>query len=431
MAVRGALRPAGPFGLFRGAIRASAPQQLGVHKIEEISLLDKMNQTQRSMPEMRILHLMRHVRSTDGGPTRALIDHVAVMTARGHSVGVLSADFEDSGLDSSNLIPLDVASETWGLLRRTCRDSVRRNIASADIVHLHLPWDPLNIQVARMAREAGVPYCVSLRGTLDDWCMRQKSVKKRLYMALFARSLLEQASFVHCTAAEEMRQSQVWYPRGRSVVIPNLLDLAPFRRLSGPELARRHFKLAADVPVILFLSRIHEKKGLHHLLRALPILGARHPVARVLIAGDGDISYVRSMRELASTAPKGYRVEFVGHVSGDLKLSLLEAADCFVLPSSQENFGFALFEAALTGTPIVVTNLVDTWRELESGASATIVRQDPRSIATGITTSLERTAGTARDRHAASSKKWATSYLDTSSIAAQFEAAYRGAITAP
>ena len=375
---------------------------------------------------MKIVHLMRHARATDGGPTRALVAHFNVMSRRGHDVIVLSADFGTSGLPESSVIPLRVSLRRWGGLRQSSNMTALRYVSEADIVHMHLPWDPVNIAVARWAKRAGVPYCISLRGTLDDWSMSQKAIKKRLYMTLFARRLLEEAAFVHCTAQEECRQSEPWYPNGKSVVIPNLVDLDEFEVPPTAEMAKARFGISQDDRTVLFLSRIHEKKGLHFLIDSMAYVTERIPNVRLIVAGTGEPDYVASLRRRA--AATGIRADFVGHVAGEMKLSLLRASDCFALPSSQENFGFALFESALVGTPIVVSDLVDTWRELRDGVGAVIVRQSPDKIAEGIENVLLSDLGGCSAR--ARSRSWAMEFLSVERIAGTFERAYQSAITA-
>jgi glycosyltransferase involved in cell wall biosynthesis len=372
---------------------------------------------------MKVMHLMRTVRAIDGGPTRALLDNVSVLSRRGHQVSVLACEVDTGLLPERQVINLGQKVGSWPHLSSATKAVVKCEMSTTDILHVHLPWDPLNLSITKLAQEAGVPYCVSLRGTLDDWSMSQKWLKKRIYMAFFARQLLEGAAFVHCTANDERRQSEVWYPQGRSKVIPNLLDLGPFKELPGVEEARSRYRIRDGQPLILFMSRLHAKKGLRFLIDAMSLVLVRSPAARLLVAGDGDARYVEKMRALVHDAGLSNSVEFIGHVNGSLKYSLLQAASCFVLPSSQENFGFALFEAAAVGTPIVVTNLVDTWRELQSGASAEITDQTAISVSKGILNIISTDAQQGAIQRA-SSRAWALEYLDTDRIASMFEQAY-------
>ena len=212
---------------------------------------------------------------------------------------------------------------------------------------------PHNTQLAAAARRIGLPYVVSVHGMLDDWCMTQRGLRKRVYMTLFERKTLESAAAVHCTAQAELEQARKWFSRGRGVVIPLVVDLEPFRELPGPELAREHIpELGGGRPVALYLSRLHPKKGLEKLLLGMGLHRPPHPdyIDYVtVIAGSGDDAYRAMLAKNVGKLDLEDRVVFPGFVTGDEKVSLYQAADVFVLPTSQENFGFVLFEALAAG----------------------------------------------------------------------------------
>ena len=257
-----------------------------------------------------------------------------------------------------------------------------------DVAHLHAAWQPVNISLSGLYASMGVPYVLSIHGMLDDWSMAQSSLKKRIYHRFFLSRILGGARAVHCTAQAELDQSSKWYPREKGVVIPLVFDLSPYRDLPGPGAARDAFPDAlgeSDEMTLLFLSRINVKKGLAHLLHAASILADRGMRPRVLVAGVGDPPhYAEEMRALARRLGIEDRTHFLGLVTGDLKTSLYQASDLFVLPTSQENFGFVFPEALASGTPVVTTRGVDTWPELESSGGAVITIQDPPALADAI-----------------------------------------------
>lgn len=278
-------------------------------------------------------------------------------------------------------------------------------------------------QVAKETHKAGKPYVISSRGTLDDWCMEQRRLKKVLYLRAAGGSwMLNHAAAVHCTAEGELRQSKKWFPGSRGVVIPNLLNLAPFEALPGPEAARAQFPhFDSGEPVLLFLSRLHYKKGVEHLIRAVAMLQKRGLPHRLLIAGGGDEEYERALRSQVEQFGLAERVAFVGMVVGDLKVSLYQAADLFVLPTSQENFGFVLYEAMASGTPLLTTKGVDTWPELET-AGGVVVEQDAEEIANAIAdlTALRELL----PERGAKGRAWVFENLEQKRIAGRFEAMY-------
>lgn len=306
-------------------------------------------------------------------------------------------------------------------------ERLRVEIRGTDVVHLHGVWTPFMTQVAKESHRAGKPYVISSRGTLDDWCMQQRRLKKLLYLKAAGGSwMLNHAAAVHCTAEGELQQSKKWFPGSKGVVIPNLLNLKPYEKMPGPEAAREKFPFFdTGEPVLLFLSRLHYKKGVEHLIQALAILTERGLAHRLLVAGGGDEAYERSLRALVERLGLKDRIAFVGMVVGDLKVSLYQAADLFVLPTSQENFGFVLYEAMASGTPLVTTNGVDTWPELEQ-AGGTVVEQDAAEIAEAIAgLTAQRELLSARG---AKGRQWVFENLEEKRIAGRFEAMYREAV---
>jgi glycosyltransferase involved in cell wall biosynthesis len=380
---------------------------------------------------MHVVHSLRAIRLSLGGPPVSLMDICQALHGRGHRVTVLSPFPDDVPTqwlrgDGPTVVRQEVRSPKWGTLTAEGRRRTVEALRGADMLHLHMPWDPLNRQLASIATSLGVPYCVSIRGTLDDWAMAQKALKKRAYMALHGRRLLESAAFVHCTAEGERMQSERWYPRGRSKVIPNLLDMSPYERPPGPEPANREFGIPADVPVLLFMSRIHPGKGLEYVVGAMPDVVAKHPDALLVVAGDGPPEFVARIRQQIESLGISRSVRLVGYVSGDLKTSLLCRSSVFLLPSSHENFGNAVFQAAACGTTVVITRQVETWRELWLGRVARVVQQDPWEIGVVVNEELSmkpevRMADSERIRN------WTFEFFGGDRIIRMYEDAYASA----
>jgi len=294
------------------------------------------------------------------------------------------------------------------------------------VLQLHGVWERANIQISGMARRVGTPYVVSLRGMLDDWCMAQRGLKKRMYLRLGGRKVLEGAAYVHCTAEGELEQSHKWFPKGHGRVIPNLMDLDVFSTLRGPGPAEQQWpELKGPGPHLLFLSRLHVKKGIEHLLAAMPRLLEAFPDIQLFMVGPGEDEYVASLKQLARTYGVDGCTHFTGQVGGEEKWSLYEACDLFVLPSSQENFGFVQFEALACGTAVMTTKLVDTWREIVNSGGGIAVEQSADAIVKGIAPLLadrEKLASMGK-----TGRKWIFDHMSTDSIASQLEAMYQDA----
>jgi len=378
---------------------------------------------------MKILHYKPTICLEEGGVVRAVLDMCTEMAGAGHEVTLATTDTKDvpqpwregaPGCPSLLTVP--------NRMRPTHCDALVRRIGEVDVVHLHAVWQPTNLQVAKACRRLGKPYIVSIHGMLDDWTIGQKHLKKRVFLALGGSPYLSHAAVVHATAEAELSQATKWLGGAPGEVVPLLFDLAGFAELpgSGPALAKFP-EIDTSVPRLLFLSRINYKKGVDRLLRAAAILRDRGIAFQLLIAGTGDEPYASQMHALRDQLGLGDRVLFLGFVSGVEKVSLYQAATAFVLPTSQENFGFVYFEALACGTPVVTTRGTDTWPEIESSGGGVIASGEPEPFAEAIAGLLAEgePAIAARGEKA---RAWTLDYFQPARIVAAYEALYARAV---
>ncbi len=379
---------------------------------------------------MRIVHAIRTTRLSHGGPARSVLDLAAGLHARGHEVTIATLDAEGVPEEWARANgPRTVTLRSWpgerGFLTPSSARAADRLLQDVDFLHLNEVWELFNVSLARVATRRGVRYCVSPRGSLDDWGFGRKRFRKRAFHALLSRGMMERADFVHCTAAGERHQSEIWYPRGRTVVIPNLLDMMPYRQLPGPEHAAGKYGIPMDRPILLYMSRICDKKGLEHIVRAMPSILRERPTALLVIAGSGDPNWESFIRQEISSAGVESSVRFTGFVSGVDKVSMLENASVFLLPSSHENFGNVLFEAAACGVRLVITRHIATWRELNSAGAARLVAQDPAEIAEAVLDELSVSPAERRSR-SAEIRNWTLAYYGGDRILSMYEQAFSG-----
>lgn len=387
------------------------------------------------MPPLRILHVHRNLKLAKGGVVRFVID-LAKALAREHEVTVVSPDVSDApgewkrGRESESSALVPRCAEMMGpslpmdVLSAGAIANVLPLIEWCDVAHFHGAWMPMNIQLAAQCRRLGKPYIASPHGMLDDWCMNQARLKKRIFHTLAGAKFFANAARVHCTAQAELDQSSAWFPRSLGVVIPPLVDLAAYRVLPGAELWRRERARSAttESPIVLFLSRLHPKKRPDILIEAAAMLRDRGIRASFVLAGPGDEPYVASLRERARAMRVEDRVEFPGLVTGEMKLSLYQAASVFALPTSQENFGLVLAEAMACGTPVVTTRGVDIWPELESSGGAIVTEASASAFAGAIEALLSDRS----KRHAMSvaARSSIFSWLDEASVLSRYVEMY-------
>ncbi len=407
-----------------------------------------------SRPAMRVLHYLSEIVLSHGGVVRAVLDLCDALARRGHDVTLLTFDDRDApptwahaAADGAPRRPASprVVTLPWPRgpkpVRRFDAAALGRIdalVRESDAVHLHVPWENTNKQVGALCRRAGVPYILSIHGMLDDWAMRQGSLKKRAFLALGARTMLRRAGAVLCTAEAEREQARRVVRRASFEVLPLILDLSPFDRLPTREEARRaaaalgasSLPIAPNTPVLLFLSRLHPKKGLERLIDAMPLILARGLRPILLVAGSADPvtsppGYEASLRKRAADAGISERVVFLGHVTGADKARLFRAATLTVLPTSQENWGFSLVESLACATPVLTTRGVDIWRELEAGHGALPSLPAPPPIpalAESIADALADPVRLASMGDAG--RAWALRELDPKAIIARYESLY-------
>lgn len=399
---------------------------------------------------MRIVHYHLAIDLERGGVVRAVLDLSGALAAAGTDVVLATPDPRDVPSDwpvidlsvMTNGSDADIAAarnEGRPLVVRTPPPDRRAGRFSPAVLeshaalftpetrlHLHGMWSPRSVGLGALARRHGVPYIISPHGMLDDWSMSQKRAKKRVFLWLAGRRWLDGAATVLCTAEAELQQARQWMPHDRGTSIPLIMDLEPFAEPVGPALAAARFpELSSGAPVCLFLSRIHVKKGVERLIDAVAALRKRGSDVRAIVAGSGDETYADGLRRRVRDQSLDEAISFPGFVRGEEKVSLYEASDLFVLPTSQENFGFVIFEAMAAGTPVVTTRGVDTWPEIEASGGGVIVDATPEAIAAEIEALIADAPR--RAKMGAAGRAWARQHLAADVVVDRYLEMYRAA----
>ena len=345
---------------------------------------------------MRVLHVIPSAAPADGGPNLAVRAIARGLAARGVEVTVATTNASGSDtLDVPLGTPVIDEGVVYRYFARTVPGSWKfswpltrwlwANAAGYDVVHVHALFSYATIPGCRAAAHAPVPYVLRPLGTLSEWSLGHRRWKKRPYYALLERSHLEMASAIHVTSeAEGDDVARLGYG-DRARVIPLGVDVSarpPGRRRprdTGP------FRL-------LFLSRLHEKKNVPLLLRALSARPHTSRPVELTIAGDGDPAYRAELVRQAERLGAGSQVRFVGHVEGDAKRQALANADCFILPSAHENFGLAVAEALGAGLPVIVTPGVALSREVSRAGAGLVTDATEDAVADAIAWAAEHPA---------------------------------------
>jgi glycosyltransferase involved in cell wall biosynthesis len=254
-----------------------------------------------------------------------------------------------------------------------------------DFILVNGIWQYSSLAVWRASRETRLRYGVFPHGMLDPWFKRRyplKHLKKLLYWPWAEYRVLRDAAAVFFTSDEERlaaRESFRLYHCNEEVLGYGIAP--PPADLSTPLAAfeRKYPALSAKNPV-LFLGRVHEKKGCELLLQAVrEIVSSLENAGQqfhLIMAGPADDAYGLRMRELSRQLGLEAHVTWTGMLTGDLKWGAFRAAGAFILPSHQENFGVSVVEAMACGVPVLISDKVNIWREISTDHAGLVETDD-------------------------------------------------------
>ena len=345
---------------------------------------------------MRVLHIIPSAAPVDGGPNVAVRAIARGLVRRGIDVTVATTNA--SGPRSLD-VPVDTPVIDDGVVFRYFARSVPgswkfswpmtrwlwANAGSYDVVHVHALFSYATIPGCRAAARAPVPYVLRPLGTLSNWSLRHRRWKKRPYYALLERPHLAGASAIHVTSEAEAEDvARLGYGE-RARVIPLGVDV-------GERPSRRAHADSGNEPLrLLFLSRLHEKKNVPLLLRALAATNSSRRI-ELTVAGDGDPGYRDRLAALSDELGLRDVVSFTGHLDGVAKERAFAEADCFVLPSAHENFGLAVAEALAAGLPAIVTTNVALARDVHAVGAGLVTEPTETGLASALRWAAEHPA---------------------------------------
>ena len=315
-----------------------------------------------------------------GGPIYSVHGLCKSLVELGVDVSVYTTSV-DGPKDSP--VPIDQEVEMDGVKIRYFKSPFRRlyyspqlkrrlesKIAEFDLVHIHSMFLWPTLIACRIADRSRKPYILSPRGMLVRELIETKSSwLKKLWLTLFDKTNLERAAVLHLTSQVEVDEIQNLMPNiNRYVQIPNGTDVPADNCWQGGR------------NKILFLGRIHYKKGLMLLIEAL----AGGMNGELLIAGNDEENHAGEVLTHAQQLGVADRIVLLGPVSGQQKSDLFQEASVFVMPSVNENFGIAALEAMSHGCPTVVSEGCGIASEVEDKACLVVVPLKSDELAAAV-----------------------------------------------
>jgi glycosyltransferase involved in cell wall biosynthesis len=246
-----------------------------------------------------------------------------------------------------------------------------------DLVHAHSPTAAIQGRLA--AKIAGIPSIVTVHSPAIQYYGERQTIKARsgrkIYITLdrFLNYTMTSALVYVSNQVFSLYLSEHWTPIDRSFVVQNGIDLGPYRSNPDRIKLRATFKIAPDLPVITYVGRLSNEKGVDTLLEAAATLkNVYQSKFKVWLIGTGEQE--QELRSMVNDLNLQEDVDFLGQ--HEQVTDFLLASDCFVLPSRQEAMSIAIIEAMAAGLPCVVTDVGDNAQIIHDGQQGFVISQD-------------------------------------------------------
>ncbi|OOF01862.1 glycosyltransferase [Salinivibrio sp. MA607] len=321
---------------------------------------------------MKIVAVIENIDNEYGGPANSLPNFLYGMRAE---VGVNSIIYSTIHSDCEKNEFIDRFSIPWvrcqlaGPIKvkysRELRDKLSSEVSDGDILFSNNLWNYPAYLAAKLAKRKNIPHIASIRGTLYPWSLAQGKYRKKIAWHAFQKSALQKADLIHVTCIDEYRAVRDLGITSPIAVVPHGINYEDYQNLPSTTDSVKHLELKCEKKYILFMSRLHEKKGLDLLLNVWPDLVKHNPEWCLLIVGPDYSNYIERINHLAVEHGIGDNLKTLGMLTGYDKECVLSVSEFFVLPSYTENFGVVIGEALAAGLPTITTTGTP-WSEINS-----------------------------------------------------------------
>lgn len=327
---------------------------------------------------MKILRVISSIDPKGGGPTEGLYQSSKILLELGHSTDILSLDSSTDDFTKEGDFPIHAMGPGMSsyCYSRKLMPWLHENAIKYDAVIVHGIWQYHSYAVQKYFTKIGKSYYLFTHGMLDPWFKKTyplKHLKKWMYWRLYEYYVIKNAKLVFFTTEEEKNLAPHSFR-------PYDCNAYVVSYGTGGHTGDKDKQLAAffeafpnlrEKRLFLFLSRIHPKKGLDTLIKAFAEI-SRGLDVHLVIAGPDQLNWSEELKSLSNQLGISEKITWTGMLKGDLKWGAYLAAEVFVLPSHQENFGIVVAEALSCSIPVLTTNKVNIWREIEKDEAGII-----------------------------------------------------------
>ena len=335
---------------------------------------------------MKILQVIHSMNPAAGGPIEHIKQISKVLIEMGHSVEEACLDSSDSPWISeskSNIYALGPGVTKYGYSKKFL-PWLKKHASEYDVVIVRGLWQYSGFAVWRALHKTDIPYFVFPHGMLDPWFGRRypfKHIKKWLYWPWAEYKVLRDAKAVFFTCEQEriLARKSFWLHKYKEEVVSYGIAVPPEDKDMKRELFLDKFVHLRNKRVILFLGRIHPKKGCDILIKAFSQVCGIDPFLHLVIAGPDQVGWQKKLKVLSRNLKIEEKVTFTGLLKGDLKWGAYYSSEVFMFPSHQENFGIAVVESLACGLPVLISDKVNIWREIIADKAGLAGKDDVES----------------------------------------------------
>lgn len=361
-----------------------------LHSVIDISLsLDCL------IMSLRLLHVISSMNASVGGPAEATLRLCEELQKRGHPQTIVALDSKESVLINNEEIRVELLGPNCRVLgnysyNAHLQDWISAKASEFDAVLIHGLWQFHGLAARSAAIRSKIPYFVYPHGMLDPWFKETyplKHLKKWLYWPWAEYRVLRDARAVLFTCEEERRlaRQSFWLYQCNELVTSYGTASPP---LDSNRLRERFLSSHPNLRgkrLLLFLSRIHEKKGCDLLVAAFAKVASQFPDLHLVMAGPDQTGIISTLRQQAQSFGISDRITWTGMLQGDEKWGAFHACEVFCLPSHQENFGIVVAEALGCGKPVLISNKVNIWREIQQDNAGIVSEDTQEDTLAGLT----------------------------------------------